>query len=179
MSSLTIAPGSLRQVRERLLTLDPDRAPEWLRAAGTETGALLLRHFQARLAHRTGLDDPALLDARWLGPLLGESLAETGWGAASLVDLGDDAILLDAPEWAESGSGAPAGSGCHFSVGMLTALFSGLAGTPVAVVEVECRATGASACRFAVGADDMAAVWRDVVAAGGDWRTTISTPHQG
>jgi predicted hydrocarbon binding protein len=177
MSSVLLASTSLRLLREQLIAADPRGAPGVLLAAGRETGALLVEQFQVRLAHRTGLEEPGLLDARWLGPLLSEFLAETGWGTASLVELGDEAILLDAPEWAEAQPSHATEPGCHFSVGMLTALLSAIAGAPVRVVEVECRTAGAAACRFVVGSDDLMTVLRDLVLAGGDWRTAITAAH--
>ena len=40
---------------------------------------------------------------------------------------------------------------CHLTTGMFADLFGRVAGAPVAVLEVECRSTGAPRCRFLVG----------------------------
>jgi hypothetical protein len=176
--TLPIAPASLRALAGHLRATAPLHAAEWLRRAGADTGAALLASFHERLARRTGLEEPGRLDARWLGPLLSEHLAESGWGAAALVELGDEAILLDATEWGESVAGRADAPCCHFSVGALSAFFTGIAGTAVQVVEVECRGAGAAGCRFVIGSDELLAVLRDLVAAGGDWRAAITAAHQ-
>jgi hypothetical protein len=176
--TIPIAPASLRTLAQRLRALAPADAAEWLRTAGADTGATLLASFTERLARRTGLEEPGQLDAHWLGPLLSEHLAEAGWGSAALVELGDEAILLDASEWGESIAGNADAPCCHFSVGALSAFFTGLAGTPVQAVEVECRGAGAAGCRFVIGSEELLAVLRDLVAAGGDWRAAIAAAHQ-
>lgn len=177
MSLLSISPASLRILCDHLMAADPLKAPDRLHAAGSATGEALFREFRQRLAHRTGLDTPGLLDARWLGPMVSEFFADLGWGVVSLVELGDDAILVDAAEWAEAGGGSPGRPSCQFSAGVLSAFFGGIAGGPVAVVETECQGAGNAACRFVLTSDDLALVLRDLVAAGGDWRSVIAAAH--
>lgn len=177
MSLLSASPASLRILRDHLVAADPRKAPDRLHAAGSATGEALFREFQQRLAHRTGLDTPGLLDTRWLGPMVSEFFADLGWGVVSLVELGDDAILVDATEWAEAGGGAHGKPSCHFSTGMLSAFLAGIAGSPVTIVEAECQSAGHAACRFLLTSEDLALVLRDLVVAGGDWRTVISAAH--
>jgi predicted hydrocarbon binding protein len=78
--------------------------------------------------------------------------SELGMGALEVGTLHDAAVTLDSTNWAEAepstGMQFP---GCYLSSGMLTEFLSRLAGSPVTVIEVECRSMGAKRCRFLVG----------------------------
>jgi hypothetical protein len=127
-----------------------------------------------RLVDRTKLDDPTHLDVRWFAPLVSEVATELGWGSLALTELGDEAVCFDSEDWAEALPGSSHHPACHFTTGLLAAFLSAQAGVPIAVLEVECRSTGAARCRFAASSPEMmAAVW-DLVAAGGDWRDALS-----
>ena len=77
---------------------------------------------------------------------------ELGMGALDVGTLHDTAVALDSANWAEaepsSGMQFP---GCYLTTGMLTEFLARVAGSPVSVLEVECRSMGAKRCRFVVG----------------------------
>jgi hypothetical protein len=85
---------------------------------------------------------------------LSEFFSRRGWG--TLHQGGEHAgiALLSSPDWAEASphEGNPEAS-CCFSTGFLSGLLSELAGGPVAVLEVDCRARGDEQCCFAFGSE--------------------------
>jgi bacteriochlorophyll 4-vinyl reductase len=178
MSFLCIAPASLHRLRQQLHVHDPVAAAKLLHEAGFATGESLAEAWTARISERTGLSDPGQLDLRWFGPLLGEVASEFGWGSLKLSELGEEALILDSPDWAEALPNTSSHPACHFTAGALAAFLSAQAGTPLAVLEVECRSTGSERCRFAAGSPEiLAQVW-DLLAAGGDWREAFATAPQ-
>lgn len=70
------------------------------------------------------------------------------------------------PEATGGGERDREGSGCPFSTGLLGGILSGVAGEPVPVLELECRAGGADACRFLVGPEERLAEVREALAEG-------------
>lgn len=92
-------------------------------------------------------------DDFWTG--LSDLLSERGWGTVSHESVHDAVGVLGSTDWAEVGDEAEEETqpSCAFSTGMFAAVLSLAAGEPVAVVEVECRAAGDEACRFAFGSE--------------------------
>jgi uncharacterized protein len=78
--------------------------------------------------------------------------SELGMGALDVGTLHDAAVTLDSTNWAEaepsSGMQFP---GCYLTAGMLTEFLGRVGGSPIAVLEVECRSMGAKRCRFVAG----------------------------
>jgi bacteriochlorophyll 4-vinyl reductase len=177
MPFLCIAPASLHRLRQQLHAHDPVAAATLLHEAGFATGELMASAWAERLSERTGLDDPGQLDVRWFGPMLTEVATEFGWGSLELSELDDEALLLDSSDWAEALADTSSHPACHFTTGALAAFLSAQAGTPVAVIEVECRSSGAERCRFAAGSPEMLAVVWDLMTAGGDWRDAFAAPR--
>lgn len=175
MPNFAITPTSLHRLRHRLEALAPGAAAEILQDAGFVTGEALAQRWRNRVAERTGLLDAGALDARWFGPLLDELCVQLGWGSLTVVPLGDAAVLLEAGAWAEAEPGATRHPGCHFSSGVLAAFLTAEAGAPIGVLEVECRSTGAEACRFVAGSAETLGGVYDLIAAGGDWRAALPT----
>ena len=174
MPFLCIAPASLHRLRQQLHAHDPVAAAKLLHEAGFATGELFAESWNARLAERAGLDDPAQLDTRWFGKLLAEVAAEFGWGTLQITELGDEAVTLDSGDWAEALPDTSSHPACHFTTGALAAFLSAQAGSTMAVLEVECRSSGAEQCRFAAGSPEMLAQVWDLMAAGGDWREAFA-----
>ena len=174
MPFLCIAPASLHRLRQQLHAHDPVTAAKFLHEAGFATGEAFAAAWSERLVERTGLDDPTQLDARWFGPLLAEVATEFGWGTLELHELGDEALSLESTDWAEALPDTSNHPACHFTAGALAAFLSAQAGTPIAVLEVECRSAGGDRCRFAAGSPEMLAVVWDLLAAGGDWREAFA-----
>lgn len=147
--------------------------------AGFATGEALAEAWQQRIAERTGLAEPGALDVRWFGPLLAEVATEFGWGSLALSELGEEALVLASPDWAEALPDTSQHPACHFTAGALAAFLSAQAGTAIAVLEVECRSSGAEQCRFVGGSPGMLAAAWDLMAAGGDWREAFLATRQG
>ena len=170
MINFSIDPASLHRLRTRLLAAGPGTAADILQESGFATGASLLAAWQRQVADRTALDDPAKLDARWFGPLLGELCASLGWGDLTMHGVGDRALIFSAVHWAEADPGSGEQPGCYFTCGWLAAFLTAQAAGTIAVLEVECRSSGSDACRFLAGSPETLAVVYDLITAGGSWR---------
>ena len=92
------------------------------------------------------------LDEAGFWTRLATALGKRGWGTLTHRAAHPGVGLLASPDWAEAlgGSGERQPS-CTFSSGMLSALLTGAAGGPIAVLEVTCRTRGDAACTFAFG----------------------------
>lgn len=123
-----------------------------------------------------------------LGPSPGDATPDQFWEAVGqqFVDLGLGPVryrlrtpavaeirLEEVPE-ADGVEGEPRRlSGCPFSAGLLSGLLGEVAGEPVAVHEVECRAGGAAACRFLVGSRPRLSSLRERIADGASLRQLL------
>jgi predicted hydrocarbon binding protein len=170
MSFFHISPDSIRRLRQRLDAHDPSLAATLLHDAGFATGEAMAAAWSGRIKERTGLADPGRLDHRWFDTLFAELSRDLGWGSPSLTELGDEALLIESEDWAESVEASSPHPACHFTAGALAAFLSALAGGPIAVLEVECRSAGKSRCAFVAGSPAMISATWDLVVAGGDWR---------
>ena len=118
-----------------------------LHAAGFSAGEAIWD----ALKRGPGRDATDLDQDGFFGRLSG-ALGRRGWGSLVHRTPHPGVGLLVTSDWAE----ALAGSGerqpsCTFSSGMLSAILSGAAGGPVAVLEVTCRTRGDDRCTFAFG----------------------------
>jgi uncharacterized protein len=85
-----------------------------------------------------------------------EFFRDIGWGSISLGTLGESVATLDSTDWSEAtDDGAEAAPTCHLSTGMFASFFGRMADAPLAVMEVECRSTGAERCRFLLGSGEV------------------------
>lgn len=92
------------------------------------------------------------LDEAGFWTRLGTALGKRGWGTLTHRPAHPGVGLLASPDWAEAVGGANEEQpSCTFSSGMLSALLTGAAGGPIAVLEVTCRARGDDRCTFAFG----------------------------
>jgi hypothetical protein len=170
MITFSIAPASLHRLRRRLLAAGPGVASAILQDAGFATGESLSTIWRARVTERTGVDDAGQLDAEWFGPLLGELCRGLGWGTLVTAPIADRALILASDDWAEAEPASAEYPGCYFTCGCLAAFLTAQAGVPLAVLEVECRSSGATHCRFLAGSGETLAAVYDLVAAGRNWR---------
>jgi predicted hydrocarbon binding protein len=171
MPDFQIAPATLHILRRRL-DLDGTAAAV-LSEASVATGHALARRWNAHIEATTGLDRAADLDQRWFAPMLVDLLAGIGWGRVQLESLDDQALLIvhaDSPEADPAGAPAPT---CHFTAGTLATLLGDLAGAPVAVIEVDCLATGGPSCQFLAGSPELIGAARDLLTAGSEWREVL------
>ena len=79
-----------------------------------------------------------------------------GWGSIEISTLHDLVAVLDSPDWGEADpANASDHPGCHLTTGIFADFFGRLAGSPLAVLEVECRSAGDPRCRFLIGNADV------------------------
>src|ERR1019366_8596704 len=174
MISFAIAPASLHRLRRRLLAAGPGVAASMLQDAGFATGEALSAAWRARVLERTGVHDADQLDANWFGPLLGELCDSLGWGTITSTAVTDRALLMSSSDWAEAELASTEHPGCYFTCGCFAAFLTAQSDAPLAVLEVECRSSGGSQCRFLAGSAEMLAGVYDLVAAGRDWREAFA-----
>ena len=118
-----------------------------LHAAGFSSGEAIWEG----LKRGPGRDTADLDEGGFFGRLSG-ALGRRGWGSLVHRTPHPGIGLLDSADWAEAQAGARERQpSCTFSAGMLSAILSGAAGGPVAVLEVTCRTRGDDRCTFAFG----------------------------
>lgn len=129
--------------------LDEAASVSALQRAGFEAGNALYARFET--AHE-GVR--VRLDTADLWQRVSHFFDELGWGALAFDDAHPGVGLLRSADWTEAAPSHPVNRpSCAFSAGMLSQFLSRLAGAPVAVLEVECRSCGDSACSFAFGSE--------------------------
>jgi hypothetical protein len=118
-----------------------------LHHAGYEAGT-------AAAASFAGTDDVTGMAQAAFWTKLTDFFSRRGWGTLDRTGDHSAIALLSSPDWAEASvDGGDSESSCSFSTGFLSGLLSELAGGPVAVLEVDCRARGDELCRFAFGSE--------------------------
>ena len=126
-------------------------AAAYLQEAGYAGGGALYQAF-ATWAAAHGLPAPEQLAATEFQEHAAEFFAELGWGDVTVGMLHDAVVTLDSTNWAESDpASAMQFPGCYLSSGLLADFFGRVAGTPLSVMEVECRSMGSARCRFLLG----------------------------
>ncbi len=173
---LALTRSSLATLRAALLRDGGPDAAIYLQEAGYAGGDALWSAFGKWLSERS--DIPAeSLDVESFEQRASEFFNDAGWGSLRIGSLGDVVATLDSDDWGEASPDSQMEHPCcHLTTGMFADLFGRIAGAPVAVLEVECRSSGASRCRFLVGNpqvmeqiyDDMGrgVSYEDAVAAG-------------
>lgn len=147
--------ASLTALRRALLRDHGPEAAAALQEAGYAGGETVYRAFTGWLAERTDINAEQL-DVDAFQERASEFFSEFGWGTLSVGSLDDAVATLDASDWWEGdGEDRLDAPGCHLTTGLFADLFGRLAGTQVAVLEVECRAMGHSHCRFLVGSPEV------------------------
>jgi len=92
---------------------------------------------------------------------------EAGWGTVRHVQLHPGVAALECEGWAEAVAAREAGeSFCHLTTGILSDVLGRLAGSDVAVMEVECESAGAASCRFLFGGPAVLGAVYDEMASG-------------
>jgi hypothetical protein len=120
-----------------------------LHEAGYSAGTIAGRGFAS--GHDQGMAQ-VTQDAFWEG--LSTYVSRRGWGSLTHHALHDAVGALVSSDWAEASPGDDADgddASCSFGTGFLSGLLSTVAGGPVAVLEVTCRARGDASCTFAFG----------------------------
>ena len=148
--------------RDALVTLcasmlheNASQAAMHLQNAGYAGGATLFEAFSHWLLAR-GYGAPESQPAAAFAQRATQFFRELGWGSLELGTVADSVATVDSSDWAEadaaSGLEFP---GCYLTVGLFADFFGRLAGSPLAVMEVECRSMGAQRCRFLVASAEV------------------------
>ncbi|MDT8342005.1 MAG: 4-vinyl reductase [Longimicrobiales bacterium] len=138
-------PRLRRALREEV---GPVAALHGLHAAGYEAGEALCARFLAALpAPLAELPEPELWDR------VARFFRQAGWGSLCHRPLHAGVGALEAENWAEATPGVEVQPACGFTTGLLSAFLSGLAGGPVAVLEVSCASRGDETCLFTFGSE--------------------------
>jgi predicted hydrocarbon binding protein len=146
----------------------------YLQEAGYAGGETLFAAFRDWLAAR-GADTPDALPVDAFGIQAGAFFGDSGWGRIDVKSVRDVAASVECPDWAEADPNARLEQpGCHFSAGLFADFFGRVAGSPLAVLEVECRSCGAEQCRFIVGSADVMQHVYDRVTAGADYTGALN-----
>jgi predicted hydrocarbon binding protein len=157
---LAVTKDALAALRNALMRDTGPAAAAWFQEAGYAGGAALFEAFRGWLDRR-GAGAPESLPLEEFQRLAAEFFHEAGWGTITVGALHDAVATLDSPDWGEASPDAGMEHPCcHLSSGMFADFFGRVADAPLAVMEVECRSTGAERCRFLLGsAEVMQAVY--------------------
>lgn len=161
--------GALHALRRSLVRDLPDQAALCLQEAGYAAGRQIYGAFRRWLPTYARVDHPADLDASTLEEVVSAFFEALGWGRLQIERQGDATLSITSTDWAEAepGIGAEIPS-CYVASGFFADFMGRLSGTPVAVMEVECRSSGSTHCRFLVGtAQTMEAVYEAMAAGEG------------
>jgi predicted hydrocarbon binding protein len=156
------ANGMVGLTREALVALcasllreNGSQAAMHLQNAGYAGGATLFEAFSHWLLAR-GYGSPEAQPASAFGQRATEFFSELGWGSLDLGAVGEAVATVDSSDWAEAdASSALEFPGCYLTTGLFADFFGRLAGSPLAVMEVECRSMGAERCRFLLASAEV------------------------
>jgi predicted hydrocarbon binding protein len=131
------------------------QAATHLQNAGYAGGATLFEAFSQWLLAR-GYGAPEAQPASVFGQRATQFFSELGWGSLDLGTVGTSVATVDSSNWAESDpQSALEFPGCYLTTGLFADFFGRLAGSPLAVMEVECRSMGAERCRFLLASGEV------------------------
>ena len=148
-------------------------AASYLQEAGYAGGETLFSAFRGWLSSRKE-PAPESLTLERFEEMATAFFRDAGWGSLSVGSLRSAVAVLDSPDWGEAdpqgGSDQPS---CHFTTGMFADFFGRVADAPLAVLEVECRSTGANRCRFLVGNSEVMEHVYDTMGRGADYEAAL------
>ncbi|HET7550404.1 MAG TPA: V4R domain-containing protein, partial [Gemmatimonadaceae bacterium] len=152
---LAVSRGALSALRSALLRDAGPEAATCLQEAGYAGGRAVFASFE-RWLRSQGVEDPAELPMDDFQRRASTYFRDAGWGTVELDTLHDAVAVVDSRDWGEADPHDhlehPA---CHFTTGMFADFFGHFSDVPLAVLEVECRSTGAPRCRFLLGNGDV------------------------
>jgi predicted hydrocarbon binding protein len=166
---LAIPVVSLGALRKALVAeVGANAAAQALRAAGHAAGDAWYPQFAAG---KRGDDVPE----KTFWQRLSKFFHAHGWGTLTHNDAHPGVGALEATDWVEAVPDAgEARPSCFFTTGVLANLLGNVAGTGVAVLEVECRSTGDDRCRFMFGSPEALNALYSRVASGSDVNAALS-----
>jgi predicted hydrocarbon binding protein len=171
---VAVTRDALAALRNALMRDSGYASAAYFQEAGYAGGASLFEAFRGWLSSR-GAPEPEALSLESFQDHAAEFFRETGWGTLSIGEL-DAVATLDSADWSEAtpdaGLELPC---CNLTSGMFADFFGRMAGAPLAVMEVECRSTGASRCRFLLGSAEVLQHVYDGMAAGVTYEEALQT----
>jgi predicted hydrocarbon binding protein len=172
---LAITRDALIALRAALMRDSGPGAAAYLQEAGYAGGGALFEAFRQWLAAR-GAGTPESLSVGNFQREATDFFRHAGWGSLRVGALYDTVATLDSTDWGEAtpGIGLEAPS-CHLSAGMFADFFGRVADAPLAVMEVECRSSGADRCRFLLGSTDVMTQVYDEMSRGADYNSAVSS----
>ncbi len=152
---LAITRDALTALRAALMRDTGPAAAGYLQEAGYAGGGALFEAFRQWLASR-GAGSPESLSVDGFQREATEFFRRSGWGSLHVGALHDTVATLDSTDWGEATpESVLEHPSCHLTSGMFADFFGRVADAPLAVMEVECRSTGAPRCRFLLGSTDV------------------------
>jgi predicted hydrocarbon binding protein len=151
---LVRVPAAALEAIGRVLAEDRsgEEAAILLRRMGLESGGAFHALFRGWLADGEGESpEPEDLEAERFWERFAAFFSQLGWGRLEHEQVHPGVIALSSPNWSEAAQ-SRSEPGCHFSTGLIAEMLQRVAGTDLAALEVECRGSGAAACRFLIGA---------------------------
>jgi predicted hydrocarbon binding protein len=161
---LALPATALAGLRRALVAeLGPDRAAAVLRNAGHAAGDALFTILTQPGAE--GAAPVSEFDADRFWRRFASLFTARGWGNLMHEDVHPGVAVLDSADWSEADTAAQARRpSCFFTTGMLANVLGQVAGSDVAVLEVECRSRGDARCRFLFGSPEaLNGVYRSLV----------------
>jgi predicted hydrocarbon binding protein len=123
-----------------------------LREVGLSSGAALYELLGGWLADAEGgSPEPENLEVDEFWGKVAEFFSQLGWGGLEHERIHPGVVSLTSMDWFESAGEESSRPSCHLTTGALADLMKRIAGVDLAVMEVECRGSGADVCRFLVG----------------------------
>jgi predicted hydrocarbon binding protein len=170
---LALTRASLAALRAALVRDAGPSAAVYLQEAGYAGGEALFSSFTAWLAER-GLGAPEDLDLPTFEQRATEYFRDAGWGSLTIASLNSAVATLDSTDWGEADPAAGLDHpSCHLTTGMFADFFGRLADHPLAVLEVECRSSGAPRCRFLIGNAEVMGHVYDEMGAGQSYEIAV------
>jgi predicted hydrocarbon binding protein len=145
---LGIGSATLRAMRDAIL--EQEDAAETLRNAGYASGSDAYSSMQSWAREEEGRDASYAPTEEFL-QVMSNYFETLGWGRFAVSRLKEAAAIVDVDNCWEARNPGGLNLGCHITTGLLVGFFENVAGFPVAAMEVECAARGASCCRFLIG----------------------------
>ncbi|HUF49711.1 MAG TPA: V4R domain-containing protein [Longimicrobiales bacterium] len=167
---LALPVASLAALTDALMTrVGAEAAAQALREAGHAAGDALHRILT------TSGNDVAGMPADRFWQHLSRLFSSRGWGTFAFSQPHPGVGALDTTDWFEARPEAGAAQPCcHFTTGVLANVLGTVAGSDVAVMEVECRTRGDQRCRFLIGGADAVFAVYERMAAGDRADTAIA-----
>ena len=147
---LTVSGSTLLHIRQILADeVDSATVTRMLYDMGFATGESVFDDFSAS----TGADPRTFgHDHFWTD--LGQFLSAHRWGNFSHERIHPGLGMVRTEQWGESGPAVETNEpSCAFTSGMFSRVFTRIAGSPIAVLEVSCRSRGDHDCSFTFGSE--------------------------